>query len=119
MKQFVALMGVVFLIGGCGRVPRHSIDIADVTKPTTLTLAPPPGKSGPINYLTLQIRDALTAAPRYRSLSRLPTGLARDSPSSGPAIMGAPTALFVMFHDRSHLERSPSNTPSIRMLFAG
>ena len=59
MKQFVALIGLVFLIGGCGRGPRQSIDIADVTKPTTLILAPMPGKSGPISYLTLQIRGRI------------------------------------------------------------
>jgi hypothetical protein len=59
------------------------------------------------------------AAPRYPSLNRLPTGSARGSPSSGPAIMEALIASFVMCHDRSPLEWLPSNTRSIRMLFAG
>jgi hypothetical protein len=59
MKRFVALMGVVFLIGGCGRSPCQRVDLADVTRPVTLTLAPPPGRTKPINYLTLEIRGRL------------------------------------------------------------
>src|ERR1043166_1800767 len=59
MKRFVALMGVVFLICGCGRGPRQRVDLADVTRPITLTLAPPPGRTKPINYLTLEIRGRL------------------------------------------------------------
>jgi hypothetical protein len=59
MKQFVGLMGVVFLIGGCGQAPRQSIAIPDVTRPITLMLAPPPGRTEPINYLTLQIHGRI------------------------------------------------------------
>lgn len=59
MKQFVALMGVVLLISGCDLSPRQRVDISDVTKPITLTLAPPPGRSKPINRLTLQIRGRI------------------------------------------------------------
>jgi hypothetical protein len=59
MKQFVALIGLVILIGGCSRTPRQSIEIHDVTKPTVFTLAPPPGRTAPINYLTLQIRGRI------------------------------------------------------------
>lgn len=59
MKQFVALMGVVLLMGGCGRVAQQRVEIADVTKPSTLTLAPPSGRSGPLNYLTLEIRGRI------------------------------------------------------------
>ena len=59
MKQFVALMGVVFLIGGCGRGPGQRIDLADVSRPITLTLTPPAGRTKPINYLTLEIRGRL------------------------------------------------------------
>jgi hypothetical protein len=59
MKQFLALMGIVFLIGGCGRSPRQRVDLADVTKPITFTLTPPAGRTKPINYLTLEIRGRL------------------------------------------------------------
>jgi len=61
MKQILALIGVVFLIGGCGRNPRQRVDIADVSKPITLTLAPPLGRTKPINYLTLEIRGRLNS----------------------------------------------------------
>jgi hypothetical protein len=59
MKHFLALMGIVVLISGCGRTPRQSVAIPDVTKPITLTLSPPPGRTDPINYLTLQIRGRI------------------------------------------------------------
>jgi|ERR1051326_1000977 hypothetical protein len=59
MKQFLALMGLVTLIGGCRPAPRQTVDIADVSRPITLTLAPPPGRTEPINYLTLQIHGRL------------------------------------------------------------
>jgi len=59
MKQIVVLMGVVLLIGGCGRAPRQRVELADVTRPITLTLTPPPGWTKPINYLSLEIRGHL------------------------------------------------------------
>jgi len=52
-------MSVVFLIGGCGRSLQQRVDVADVTKPITLTLTPPAGRTKPINYLTLEIRGRL------------------------------------------------------------
>jgi hypothetical protein len=59
MKQFVALMGIVLLIGACGRGSRQRVDIQDMTKPITLTLAPLPGETRPINYLTVHIRGRI------------------------------------------------------------
>jgi len=59
MKRFVALAGVVLLIGGCGRAPRQRVEISDVTKPVTLVLSPAPDKHTPINYFTLQIRGRI------------------------------------------------------------
>ena len=59
MKQFVAMMAVVLLVGGCGRGMRQRVGIPDVTRPITLTLSPPPGRTRPINYLTLQIRGRI------------------------------------------------------------
>jgi hypothetical protein len=59
MKQFVALMSIVVLVGGCGRTTRQSVDFPDVTKPITLTLAPPSDRTRPIKYLTLQIRGRI------------------------------------------------------------
>ena len=58
MKQLAAVISIVFLFGGCGRVPRRSIEVADVTKPITLTLEPSRGH-GPINFLTLEIRGRI------------------------------------------------------------
>jgi hypothetical protein len=59
MKQFVALMSVVILMGGCGRASRQRVELADVTKPITFTLTPPAGRTKPVNYLTLEIRGRL------------------------------------------------------------
>jgi hypothetical protein len=66
----VALMGVVFLIGGCGRSPRQRVDLADVTRPITVALAPDPGRTKPINYLTLEIRGRLNGPPLPGALWR-------------------------------------------------
>lgn len=59
MKQLVAVIGLIALISACSRTPRQSIQIPDVTKPLTLTLAPPQGRTEPIKYLTLQIRGRI------------------------------------------------------------
>jgi hypothetical protein len=77
MKQFVALMVVVFLIGSCGRRPQQRVDLADVTRPIILTLTPPAGSTKPINYLTLEIRGRLNGPPSPGALWR--AGLAEVS----------------------------------------
>jgi hypothetical protein len=63
MKQlFAFLLLPLLLLVGCHRGER--IDIADVTKPISLTLAPSPSRKAPINFFKLRLRGRLDGSAR-------------------------------------------------------
>lgn len=104
MKRFVALMSIVVLVAGCGRTTRQSVDIPDVTKPITLTLAPPSGGTRPINYLTLQIHGRINGHAELSFSESVTNSVGPRFTVKRTGNYAAAIVLFVTFHDASPLE---------------